>query len=676
MSIITSPEMFINMKSIPKPNSREYEDFVKYELEKIKYGVTINGVKIPAWLYFHINHWKIYQPRWDDRLQETIDVYDRPLLRDNEWIIAESIERAKQEKKGLIIAGSRRISKTTVMASWTGHGATIYEGSQNVIVGNNKGDITNITTQLDKGLNSLEMFMRYPRIADDWRNMVALGWKDKAGNRTEWSKIYIKNTEDGINTEVLAGLTPKTLVYDEIAKASIKEAFLAGVKAFASPYGWRCTPLLFCTGGNVKRSSDAEEMFHNPDTYNLLAVEVPGESRKTGVFISGLYSVDVPKNPEPLSEFLNVEKGSELDNIIIHVKDEEKGMEIINEERERWAKAKNNTELLKAKMYAPLNVDECFLSDEAENPFPTEALKEHLLFLNKQSTEKYVRLYRDINGKVCAAESNLKPIVDFPVNKDTDKRAPIIIYEDPISNPPNYLYIGGSDPYNTDKSINSPSLGTVCIYKRTYDVLNGTFQNRVVASLASRPETMKEWFETVEMLLEYYNATLMIENAGTNFIQYMDSKNKSHWLADGYNLAKEIQPNTSIQGRLKGLPPTTKIQGHYKNLILEYCTEEVIMGVAQNGEVIKQMGLVRLNDKVLIEELINWKPNTPTKKYNADRYVAFGHALIYDEYLGKIAPNVKIKEEEEIKQPIKQQPRSPFLIQEKQINKKRNPFNI
>lgn len=118
---------------------------------------------------------------------------------------------------------------------------------------------------------------------------------------------------------------------------------------------------------------------------------------------------------------------------------------------------------------------------------------------------------------------------------------------------------------------------------------------------------MKEWHETAEMLLELYNATCMIEYSSTNFTQYMDNKNKSHWLADGFNLAKEISPNTSMAGRIKGLPPTVPIQRHYRNLIIADLEEPIVVGFNETENAnITVMGLTKIEDPMLIEEFINF----------------------------------------------------------------------
>ncbi len=80
MSLITSAEFFINMKSVPRKGDSEYGDLVKYELDKIEYGVTINSVYVSGWLYWHLNHWQSYRPILDKRSGDVKDEFLRPQL--------------------------------------------------------------------------------------------------------------------------------------------------------------------------------------------------------------------------------------------------------------------------------------------------------------------------------------------------------------------------------------------------------------------------------------------------------------------------------------------------------------------------------------------------------------------------------------------------------------------
>lgn len=332
-------------------------------------------------------------------------------------------------------------------------------------------------------------------------------------------------------------------------------------------------------------------------------------------------------------------------------------------------------------MYSPKNTKELFLVDDG-NQFPIEAIREKIEFLehNLDLQGKPVRLYRTLEGKVkISYETDKKPIIDFPLKQTTNKDAAIIIYEPPMDNPPIYLYISGADPYNQNES-KKGSLGACYIYKRLYDPISGTYQRRIVASYAARPSTMKQWHEQVEMLLEVYNAICLPENEGGTFIQYFDAKNKGYMLADGYNFLKEISPNSSITGRVKGLPATTAVQKYYKALVTTYTNEKIQVGVSDTGEILEKLGVWRIDDLMLLYELLSY-----TDTGNYDRYIAFGHVLAHELWAEKIYPYIFKTEEEKNEKP-KEMPRvlrspfglagsaNPFSLQHK--TSRPNPFGI
>ena len=65
-TVMTSKELFINMKDVPRWNprkhyydqSKEVIDFWEEERKKLIYGVNIGGYFFHPWLYFHINFFK------------------------------------------------------------------------------------------------------------------------------------------------------------------------------------------------------------------------------------------------------------------------------------------------------------------------------------------------------------------------------------------------------------------------------------------------------------------------------------------------------------------------------------------------------------------------------------------------------------------------------------------
>lgn len=674
--MITSKEFFINMKSIPDESSEEYSSFFANERDKIQYGLTINGVYIPGWLYWHTNHWKINQDALDPRNGDIIRKFKNPQLRDNEWLIAEHIHRAEQERKGLLIIGSRRLGKSIFAGSYIGRNATIYQGTEHIIAGGNWLDIGNITSVCDMGLNALHPFFQFSRLNNDPKKAFVLGIKDSAGNRIPWSHILMRNLSDGNNTEALAGPTPKSLIIDEVGKFDFLAALNSAKKSFVTSYGWRVSPILTGTGGSFV-SQDAELLFNEPEKHNFLSCTIPDRPGKQyGLFISGLMSLDVPKNEMPLSQYLDKPKGSELDEIKIMVVDKEVGLTMIEKARENARSSKDDKTYLKEVMYAPLTPEECFLSEE-ENIFNVEACKEQLAYLEEHFTkeEEWVSLYRDVDGKVVSKEEQTLTPIRFPHDNQLGTDGPIIIYERPLTNAPDGLYIAGADPYNQDDSAYSDSLGTCFVYKRMYDAVNGTFQNSIVASYTGRPKTMRDWHEKVELLLDYYNAVCMPENEGRTFIQYFDAKNRGFKLAEGYSFLKEISPMSKIAGsRSIGLPATTPVIKFCMNLLVEYLKEPVFCGYDEKTNAkIEKPGVIRIKDRALLQEIINWK-----KGLNVDRIVAFRHALAYDKSLEKIYPIVQMPGEIDPNRKKVNYNTGPFILSPKTQHHKaglpRSPF--
>lgn len=679
---MTSPDLLVNIKSIPPKDSRYYDQFWDNERHKAEYGVTIDGVFIHPWLYWHTQLWTIYMDEVDSINYIIKRKFKHSQFRDNEWIIADGLQEAERERKGMMLFGSRRLGKSEFLASYIARKATLFQGSENVISGGNWFDIDIITSKVIIGLNALPEYFKFGRLGENLRKEVELGFKSKKGSeRLPWSKILFRNFEDGNNTEAAAGITASSFVIDEVGKFPFSQSFEAAKPAFTSPFGWRCSPILTGTSGDIKKSSDAEKFFLSPDAYNFISRELKEEGgKKVSIFISGLRRME-GKYETTIADYVKTESGilvpatSELHTIPFFNSDFAKAEAVIDEERAQAALSPDHTALLKATMYYPKNTKELFLTDDGNN-YPIEAINETIAYLeaNPELQGQPAHLYRNAENKVCISfNTNKKPILEYPINNES-KDACVVIYEVPMQDPPTYLYISGADPYNQNSSKWSDSLGSVYIYKRMYEPVSGTFQRRIVAEYTARPETLKQWHETVEMLLELYNCVCMPENEASTFIHFFDSKNKGYYLADGYNFLKEISPSTSITGRPKGLPATPKVQAYYKELIYQYCTEPVIVGTNPDGSNATKLGVTRIPSIGLLRELAAF-----TEQGNYDRHVAFGHTLAHEAWADKIYPFVYTKKQEEPKQDNNRtQIRSPFgwQPQTNQKNPYTNPFGM
>lgn len=182
-----SKELYINMgNDIPLWNDlysyEEQDDDVKQfwenEAMKLLNGVTINGVFIHPWLYWHINFWKMMIDVGDDRIPGNSQ------LRDNEWMFAEFLKQAEEENKGIFMFGCRRFGKA-LLDSEILYLEDREKMTGNIVVGDKIYD--------DKG-NLVEVVGVYPQgkvttyrvVFEDGRNVICCGnhqWRVNHGGK-------------------------------------------------------------------------------------------------------------------------------------------------------------------------------------------------------------------------------------------------------------------------------------------------------------------------------------------------------------------------------------------------------------------------------------------------------------------------------------------------------------
>lgn len=622
---LNSPEFLINMKSTPDIDSEEYNDFWANEERKITEGVTVNGFYFSPFIYWHLNYASLYLDLTEG--SRIIRKLGRPQLWDTYLEVDDVIAKAETHpdgKKGVVIVGSRRISKSMLTSSYIAHKAITLKGGDHLISALNQPDLNNTTQAVDLTLRNLPDYFRFPRIEDDWKRQVTLGYKDKKTNqRHEWSKIHVRNFNEGNNTEAAAGLTLSSFMLEEAGKGDMLSCLAATIPCFDSPYGWRCSPIVIGTSGDMTKAGDLEELFNNPEAYNFLPVEVNETGKSYGLFIPGTKSLKVPKTPTPLGLYLGEEKPSELDNITIWVADEEKGKEQILKTREQTKKSSGLEAYLKEVMYYPLTHEECFL-ELSQNIFPVDLLQEQLTkLINQDIKADNVELFLDAEGRVRHKFTDKKPVENFPVKPSDNLEGVIQIWEYPIIDAPYGLYTAGTDPYKQSQAHYSTSLGSTYIYKRVHNISGEGWQNIVVASYTGRPNKIDKWYETTKLLLKYYNAKTLCENMDYGFIQHCVDKNEGARLLERTpSFLTDIHPNTTVN-RDYGIHMTKDIKNYILSLIIEYMTEVIDVERDDSGNIVKEkLGVTRILDPLLLKELIKFTP-----KLNVDRVVSFGLTL-------------------------------------------------
>lgn len=201
---LNSKELYINMgNDIPLWNDlysyEEQDDDVKQfwenEAMKLLNGVTINGVFIHPWLYWHINFWKMMIDVGEDRIPGNSQ------LRDNEWMFAEFLKQAEEENKGIFMFGCRRFGKALLDSE------ILYLEDREKMIGN---IVVGDKIYDDKG-NLVEVVGVYPQgkvttyrvVFEDGRNVICCGnhqWRVNHGG-----KWYVRSLK------AIAGLDYKSM---------------------------------------------------------------------------------------------------------------------------------------------------------------------------------------------------------------------------------------------------------------------------------------------------------------------------------------------------------------------------------------------------------------------------------------------------------------------------------
>jgi hypothetical protein len=627
-------DWFINQKRIPDKDSQECKPFFDFHRELCLNGAMMGGVYINPFLYWHLNIWHTEVDVIDER-GRIAQKYANPFLRDNEWLVTNEIDRAQQEKRGLVILGIRRFAKSVLEASYIAWGATFDENSQNIIAGLNAPDIKLITDKIDKGLNFIPEYWRWQRIEDNWKNQVTLGIKTKSGERIPFSSILIRNLDEGNNEEAIAGTKPRKLIIDEIGKGNFLRGLQAAIPGFTTPYGWGCSPILTGTGGDMKKFMDAKSLMFDVDNFNFLTYNNSKDDKRIhGLFISHKYRMEA-KDDSTLGAYLNEPSTSDLHNVKMLVSDEEKATKITNDNLERLKKAGDRIAYLKEKMYYPQEVDDIFLNEDT-NIFDIDSAKrQKFRLLQQERTGTPVILFND-GEKIAHEFTDKLPISNFPLKNSDLKEAPVVIYEFPIDNPPYGLYVAGVDPYRQGKSAYSSSLGSVYIYKRMHEISGEKYQDMFVASYCARPDKKETWEEQARLLIKYFNARTLCENDDISFIEYMKAKGDAHYLERQPDWLKEIVPNTTVKRDYGIHRSSQKIIDYLHTCLKKYMEAPIFVEKNDAGEVIREvLGVSKIFDPVLLEEIIQYNDQG-----NFDRIIAaelaIAQALKMDPIMGKI----------------------------------------
>lgn len=635
----TSTELFINMKpkDIPEYDlSKHYweqeKDVLQFwgeELIKLKKGINLNGYKMSPYMYWTMNFYKIALGSGADREIKNIDI------RDNEYLFDYMLTKAEEDGRcGLLMYGTRRWSKSVNLASKLVYSLLTIENCQGSVQGFSGSDLGQLVTYMNESFSTLPNALRVNLIKNNDKGFEA-GIKRTAQDSYTYGSLNFLNLEAGSKSgsQKTAGGTPSVSVFDEIGKGPIQKAWGAALPSFEGGKNgkWRTTPLLAGTAGEGELSKDAEEMLQDPKTFSLMLMDwdklesMAGESNRTwnrrpfSFFLPAQMNLSVPKIKTNFAEYVGVEN-EELAKIPFYKTDWEKAKKHFETEREN--KKRNQKALGEEIRFHPLDPEDVFLSGE-KNPFDALQIKNFKaeLILNDIVGGKYTMTMEE--GEIFPLMSD-KPVIDVYPFKGGNIDCPVVILEHPDKEPMDDLYIIGFDDAKQETS-DGDSVRSAVVFKREY-VLGDPFANSVVAYYDSRQDNPQDYYKQLYMLMKYYNARVFHENEDNGFVDFLEREHPSdvRFLVPSINFTDALGDSFYVnKNRRYGYSPHGGNNGHLLRRTVAYTKEDV--GNGMNN------GFRRLRYPMLLEEMIQYR-----KENNADRLRAFGLAVIFSEYLGKM----------------------------------------
>ena len=652
----TSNEMLINMKEkdIPKwdPHKHFFEQelsviqFWQEEINKIKNGINIGGYHIHPWLYWHLNIFKFAWGAGKDKYPKN------PAFRDNEYFFTEMLKMAEEDgRKGVLMYGSRRISKSVVMASYLMRTLYTVRNAKCTVLGFTfNPDLKAITDYMQESITNMVPAFKINVNNNDTEKQILLGLKAKNGtDRYDYSTLSITNLEDGSKKggQKSAGPTPDAWAMDEIAKGDCITVYNAAKPSFAGGENgkWRLIPLLAGTAGEAALSVSAEKMLKNPEGFDLLPMNwdllekhvdpdsITWTRDKFPYFVPAQLSLETgDKIKTTLGDFLGEDELNPLQDIYMEKTDWVAAKKFYEEKR---LKLENDIQLLASEVNSfPLKVEDCYLSTE-KNKFPgleSKRRKDYIEEFGLWGEKGWVE--KTYDGFYNFVIDNSKDIIwEYPY-KGGNFDAPIVILDDPRPNdiePPLGLYCIGFDDVKQDTS-DGDSVISATIFKRSYE--GGEWANRIVGWYDSRPDRKRDYYKNLYLLIKYFNARALHENEDNGFIDFMEINHYDDLyihMSDGVGLASE-ENFSKNKNRKWGWSPHGPNVYHLEQKVVAYTKEDGIIIGDEEG----LSGIDRINHPMLLYEFYKHK-----KGQNADRIRSFGLALTLAQYYDKTNQYIK-----------------------------------
>jgi len=599
--------------------TKAYKDYWDEQRNRCLNGYSVGGKRITGYHYYYLNFTRI------DRVVEGEKGADKkmgpPRFYDWDYNYFWAVDIARfgisqpdyedlnldvdiQDLSGgnhLVVIKGRRKGYSYKAASMLSRNFHLKSNSKNYAMASEKEFLTN-DGLLSKTWDNLSFMEEYtpfgqPKLSDQKMKKIA-GYKEKKrgievekGTKNQIIGVSLKDDPEkarGKGGELgffeEAGKFPGLLKAWEVCRPSYEQ----GEYTTGSMIGYG-------TGGTEGANYEGlEELFYNPESYNVLPIrnkwDSGAESNSCSFFVPAYTNMDGHMDDEGNSKV-------------------ESAKASINAEREKKEEADDPRAYNQFIAEFPFNPQEATLRVD-NNILPTAELnnwRAKIIADNKHEALTPGRLYRGDEGEVkFRPDKSVNPIFKFPTPKKSDRKGGVVIKETPYKTAegdiPNNMYLLCHDPYAHDGSPDGSSLGATYVIKRINNI-DMTYANCIVASYVGRPLTQDEYNRNLFLLAEYYNGKIAFENNRGNVMEFAKNHNLLSYLHEKPDINENKQRSRPRTTRKYGLAMSGK---NMKNQAEVYLKDWLIEQYGKSPDGSRELILNKILDPALLKELANY----------------------------------------------------------------------
>lgn len=544
-----SSNYFLEGRNIPKliEGTIEHEFWWEEQKRRCIEGYSVAGFHISGIMYqaLNFNKIKLNELNSDGSRSDRKRLLYRD-LRDTDLELDDALKRALKERKGIIVVGPRGFGKSYFANDILLNEYTFFPDSVSVVSAWDTSYSRDFMIKFMDMLTALPSDFAHSRVATDIEKFILSGWKEQNdlgvweihGNRSE---IHITNHKD--KATAANGKRCKWQIFEEGGMFSnLKASFLASSENWKDGNFYFGHPVIIGTGGDMERGKDFQEMFYNPEAFNLIAYEDKETGKAKGLFFPSYETSISEKKKVGFLDYLDSKgikypkktaKAINKNNHIL-VAQPDLSKQIFEQERARKKELNDKDAYYSLLMNQPFTPEEAFLV-KSGNFFPIELLQQQkALILNDKSITAKIKPYA---------------IVETPggnVTAKMDLNSNLRILEHPDKAAPPGTYIIGYDPVRQAMAAESVSRACFIVYKKFYS-FNETGELPVAIYYGREGEDVDSVNEIMFNVARYYDAHVLYENEVPGVFTYAKTYGLLRYLMKQPGFIKDAVKNSKVK---------------------------------------------------------------------------------------------------------------------------------